>query len=322
MIPGTHGTPFFPESGSSLDADGGCDQTQPAERFRRRNMMRLSHGRTRFGLILTLLIVLTLIFTTVGCESAGAATTPDPTSDDDGASSGDSGSDSGQFLTPSLISASLVGGADAAQSSVAHLSAAAFDPETFYQDGWYEYAEFIVVPEVAYNYNGRFGIDSSVMQELASVLSDTDFSESFWSESSIPWIITEDESNRAIAAFDLTNLMIRPSVEEFATTPFRFPYDQFSTYELAGPTNNGQWRAYDAPQEDGGDPVGPRDGESFTASEFVTIESVLAFLGTGLLPEDVIMVNLLGIPSDQITDSGILDFPDWQREGVLVEMGS
>jgi hypothetical protein len=314
-----------------------------------------------------------------------------------------------------------------------------------------EYAEFIVVPELAYNYNGRFGADSGVMQELSSVLSDPDFSESFWSESPIqgmcrmvdeghrvlhvnetgthyilmyhngsdstewlevmetptykrtmwlqefaqgefmedsidsveitefdddvftrsirffdrfsedgspnatfnvqifggihraddpqeqilgvmmqsqaattstPWTVAENEGQRAVAAFDLSNLMIRPSVEEFATTPFRFPYDQFSTYELAGPTDNDQWRAYDAPQEDGGDPVGPQNGDSFTASEFVTIESVLAFLGTGLLPEDVITVNLLGIPSDQITDSGILDFPDWQREDVPVEMGS
>jgi len=47
--------------------------------------------------------------------------------------SGGSGSDSGQFLPPSLISASLVGGPDSAQSSVARFSAAAFDPETFYQ---------------------------------------------------------------------------------------------------------------------------------------------------------------------------------------------
>jgi hypothetical protein len=112
--------------------------------------------------------------------------------------------------------------------------------------------------------------------------------------------------------------MIRPSVEEFCNHTFSLSLRSvFRRTKLAGPTDNDQWRAYDAPQEDGGRSRGDRrNGDSFTASEFVTIESVLAFLGTGLLPEDVITVNLLGIPSDQITDSGILDFPDWQREDV------
>jgi hypothetical protein len=388
----------------------------------------MSKRQGTLGMLISLVIVGLVLVTTSGCDSAGAG----------------GGGEVWDYVSPSLISASIAGGAESGSINVSHLSPASSD-DTFYQDAWYEYAEFIVVPEVASNYNGRFGSDSGLMQALAPILSDTTFSRYSWTESNVPgmyrmleegdqrlhmnetgshymyitsdsdttewleveetsaykrtiylqefaydsidmieivefddyvftrsirffdrykddgsvedsfpiqvfggihrtddpeqqilgvikrcmvnttttpWTITETVSDRAVAAFDLSHLMIRPTVAELPSTPFDFPYNQFSTYELAGSDGIEHWRAYDEPQVVDGDPVGPQAGETFVASEFVTLDSVLAFLNSGVRPSDVVEIDILGIDLDLIGSSGILDLPDWQRSDVTVNMGS
>jgi hypothetical protein len=108
--------------------------------------------------------------------------------------------------------------------------------------------------------------------------------------------------------------MIRPDVlpDEFA-----FPYQQFNTYDgAAGGLGAEGEEAYHGTND-----LGPQ-GETFESSNFVTVDSVLAFMETGLLPEHVTAVSILGRSLDELEDSGVLDFPDWQRSDVIVEMGS
>jgi hypothetical protein len=391
----------------------------------------MSKRQGTLGMLISLVVVGLVLVTTSGCDSAGA---------------GGGGGEVWDYVSPSLVSASIAGGAESGSINVSRLSPASSDMDTFYQDAWYEYAEFIVVPEIAYNYNGRFARGSGMMQELAPILSDTTFSRYSWAESNVlgmyrmleaeegdrrlhmnetgthymyisndsdatewleveetsaykrsiwlqefaydsidmieivefddyvftksirfhgrfeddgsekdsfpvqvfggihrtddpeqqilgvmkrclvntttsPWTITETVSDRAVAAFDLSHLMIRPTVAELSSTPFQFPYEQFSTYELAGSDGSEHWSAYNETQDGSGDPVGPQAGETFAASEFVTPTSVLDFLNSGVTPIDVVTINILGIELDQIGSSGILDLPDWQRSDVTVNMG-
>jgi len=365
---------------------------------------------------------------------------------------------SGDLLRSGLITESLTGGS-AEASSTAFQSARVVSPQdddAFWNDMWYEYAELIVVPEVAYNYNGRFGADSWVMEDIEELFTSASSSRGAWQDSPVagmskemdfsneegrfytndeqthymqhwdndpdaptdtqwieveetaeftrtrwlqefaydsidmieitetsdyvftksirlfdrfdgagsvadtvsvqvfggihrsddpeeqllgirtwydidtttsPWTVTEQfyanqGDARTIAAFDLTQLMIRPSVADYEASVLQFPGGQFSTRALASSQDNGQWREYDQAIESGGDAVGPQDGETLEEAEFVTPETVMSFLKSGVQPEDILAVNILAIPFDDLPESGVLELPDWDPGDLNTSFGS
>jgi hypothetical protein len=378
----------------------------------------------------TTLLVSTLAVILSGCSGAGA--------DAGNGGSGGSGGTAGDYVSPSQVTPSLTGGIEVSANSLQQISSLAIDPDNFYQDGTYEYSEFIVVPEVAHNFNGRFGPDSFFARDVAVVLAEDGFSNEQWQPTDMPemfqmidggdirlfaneskshyrlvmhngsdstewlevresaeykrtiwlqeftydsidmveltefddyvftrsirffdrykddgsfedsfflqafagihrssdpsdqvmgvlqrfnvdttttpWTFTEDESQRAVAAFDRNQLMIRPDPKPDV---FLFPSDQFYSYEDAGGGLGGPgYEPYDGPNA-----LGPQVGETFNPANFVMVDSGVSFLSLGLLPEHVAAVSILGVSLDDLNGNAILDFPDWERSDVTVQMG-